>query len=258
MNSLVQSMLVTCQNSAGSLTLAEEVILPPRRIEACSAPQIFRAIVDNFEHFCFGERSFDDFLADVSQQYGSIAFTACGDSASANVKGIAQFFTFLLHTTQKHGLFATALFTPCFVHQFSRTILLHLENATLSPPLYSISRLHQQADARKVTRENLKQLLAERFRFKPNELPPRASTTQPTFRKHLLDVLGGHWSALDEADDDADLLLLKRALRIFNGDLLDADNWAHFCNGCHTSKQHALNDVPSAELPFQITKWMWA
>ena len=240
-NSLVCSACVAWDPPVGERR-ANELVFPPRQIDSCDAGQIFRGLISNFEDFAFNS-SFNDFLQEVAKTYKYIFFSAVGDSASANCKGIAQFLAYIQQMSARHNIVCTGMFTPCFAHQFSRVLLLHLEQSSVSAALYSISRLHQSSAARKSASGAMRQLLQDRFRYHENTFPPEGPTTSPAFREHLTRLLTGIWDP-DEVDDGT-LGLVRRALRFFNGDLRDEKNWSHYCCGsrCHTSHQQALNEA---------------
>ena len=221
---------------------AHEVIFPPRAIDACDAKHIFRGLLSNFEDFAFS-KDFESFLADAAKAYKYVTLSAVGDSASANCSGVVKFFMLLHQLAKRHNMNLTAIFLPCFLHQFSRVLLLHLDHTAVTAPLYSMSRMHQNASTRKATCLTLKRLVAGRFRFRENTFPPNVPTTSPSFREHLLKLLTGSWDPDTMNDDEQQLL--QQALKFFNGNLLDQGHWMHYCTGrdCHTNESHAANDA---------------
>ena len=153
---------------------AHEFVFPPRAIDACDAKHIFRGLVGNFEEFMFA-RSFELFLEDAAKAYKHIALSAVGDSAGANCSGIVKFFALVRQLATEHHINMTAIFLPCFLHQFSRILLLHLDHSSVTAPLYSISRMHQQASTRKATCESLKRLLTRTHFLQCAPRPQRSS-----------------------------------------------------------------------------------
>ena len=237
------------QDAAGN-PVAEELVLPPRELGSCNAEQIIRGLVDSLERFGFG-KSFSEFLQAAADVYQHINVCAVGDSASANCKGITLLFLYLQDLAEQHNILVTCFFTPCLIHQYARVLLLHLEHRALSASLYSISRLHQQAPTRRLTEASLRQLLLDRFDFRPDSMPPRCPATDRNFRRHLVEVLSGDWLEDPSESQDAELQLLRRCLDFFNGDLVNSQALTHHCKrGCHMSKQHALNDVPGCPSVF--------
>ena len=196
-NSLVSSACVVWSDGLGE-ACSQELVFPPREIANCNSEQIFRGIINNWEQYALGS-SFDAFFEAASKLYHHISVSAVGDSASANVKGIAELFAYLRQLAAKHDIMLTGIFCPCYVHQFVRVLLLHLEHRDISAALYSVSRLHQQSTTRQQTKSALKQALAERFHFVPDSLPPVCPTTRPEFRRHLHEVLLCDWLPTEDA-----------------------------------------------------------
>ncbi|CAE7247228.1 unnamed protein product [Symbiodinium sp. CCMP2592] len=202
-NSLVCSACVAWDPPCGERR-ANELVFPPRQINSCDAGQIFRGLISNFEDFAF-DSSFDGFVQEVAKAYKYIFISAVGDSASANCKGIAQFLAYIQQLSARHNIVCTGIFTPCFAHQFSRVLLLHLEQSSVSAALYSISRLHQNSATRKSASGAMRQLLQQRFQYHENTFPPEGPTTSPAFRQHLTRLLTGIWDP-DEVDDAWEIL----------------------------------------------------
>ena len=110
-NSLVSSTLVAWSDFQGNV-YGEELVFPPRQLGACSAEQIFRGLLANFERFAFG-KSWNEFMEHAAKQFQQLSICAVGDSASANMKGIVEVFAFLREEGQKHGILVTSLFSQC-------------------------------------------------------------------------------------------------------------------------------------------------
>ena len=246
-NSLVCSACVSWHEPCDPILKqkANELVFPPREIQSCDAKQIFRGIVDNFEKYAFG-CDCGTFVKEAARAFGSMTVCAVGDSATANLKGIFQFFSLLADLGHQHGITLTSVYTPCFIHQYSRIMLLHLEQQDISSPLYSLSRLHKMSSTRKTTCAAMKQLLLDRFEYKENSFPPRIPSTSASFRKHLAQLLTGRWDdPSDFRDDDREASLVRECLKFFNDDLTNPNKLVHHCSGpeCHSSKQHALQHV---------------
>ena len=228
---------------------ANELVFPPRRIDACDAKQIFRGLVSNFEDFAFGAK-FSDFFVEAGKAYSHIHLSAVGDAASANCKGILQFFGHLHDLARRHNVVLTSVFSPCLIHQLARILLLHLEQRAVSAALYSITRLHQQAATRKATSEALRRLLLERFDYRENTFPPDSPITSASFRNNLARLLTGVWDP--NACDEARHSLVIKTLQFFNGNLADEGKWSHYCAGreCHRNRQHAMNEATKLQPGF--------
>ncbi|CAJ1434888.1 unnamed protein product [Effrenium voratum] len=219
----------------------EDLVFPPRQLSSTAAKHIGTALLDNFET-CFFGCSVKDFFAKMSAEYQCLSFITVGDAASANVKCMSELFAFLSKTGREHDVSVIAIYTPCFMHQLVRVILLHLAHQKLTASLYSISRITQHTTARKRMLSTMKRLLMERFDFHADSTPPICTATSRSFRKHLQSLLLGTSDDALEAAAVHDSQILK-CLEFFNGDILDGSTWSHFCKGCHRSRQHALNDA---------------
>ena len=226
----------------------EPLVFAPRQLSSTNAAHVGTAVVLNLEEGLFG-CTVDAFVKHAAKIYSVLNFILVGDAATSNRKVVAHLAHYIMQIARGTNLVVTFSWNACFLHQLSRTILLHLEHQQLSPALYSITRLHQHSNTRKQTMQAMREALRERFDFRPNEQPPDCPATQPYFRRHLFALLGevGAWDG-ETADNPAEHQaekseLLRKLLNFFNGNLTDSTRWSHFCNNCHRSKEHALEEA---------------
>ena len=133
---------------------------------------------------------------------------------------------------QKYNVVTTATFSHCGLHQMSRILGLHLERQALKAALFSITRLHQHATIRDDTRDAMLLLLRRKFRFRPNARPPLCALTSSHVRESLFQLITGTW----QGESDWETLPERQAsvlefLKFFNGNLLDQNDWSHWCSG---------------------------
>ena len=220
---------------------AHEVILPPIRLANTSSPQIAAGLSRVFELHLLGT-GWEVFLQTISKSFSNIHFAVVADSAAANLKFLRHWLKFLRDKAKDVGVTLTATFTPCLLQQMSRIIDLNLQRQgdpgqDLSSALYSISRLSQHSVLRDKTMKALHAELIRCFRWRRGS-PPDLPTNQRQFRSSLLQILAGSWGAPRSEEEKR----LSELFGFFNGDLLDAENWHHYCGErCCKNEQDALN-----------------
>lgn len=240
-HSLVCSGCVTIKDCLGETK--EEIILPAQGVESTKSEAIGGNLVNSFERYLFGS-SFDTFILTLAGKFSNVNFCCVGDSAGANLKLAEQLFSYLRQVCRKHGIFMTANFTPCQLHQAARILGLYLEHNALSTALFSCTRLHQHTNTRKKFRDRMKVLLSERFQYFANQRPPLCAFTTSRFRRNLFELLSGSWRGETEEEvHSARTDMVKQALLFFNGNISQNGSWSHYCNGCHKNEHEARQHV---------------
>lgn len=239
-HSFVSTAVVQCCDQLG--TTKEEVVFPCRKLSTTSAQHVGTAMVSNLEYL-FGS-DLNNAIQKLAATHTCVNFMAVGDAATSNVKSIAQFFQYMAKLGKTHGIVVTSCFSVCQLHQLSRILALFLERQALTAAIYSVSRLHQHSTTRDLTKNAMKLLLQRRFVFRANAMPPASQLTSATSRRSLLCLLTETWRG---EDDDANLEIGKRkaaavqaCLDFFNGDLLNQQQWTHYCSGCCSGREESL------------------
>eukprot|EP00438_Fugacium_kawagutii_P033552 Skav211086 [mRNA] locus=scaffold2002:157101:157934:+ [translate_table: standard] len=242
-HSFVSTAVVQCSDKLG--TFKEEVTFPCRKLSTTAAQHIGSALVANFEYL-FGCQ-LDQAIQKLASSHACVNFIAVGDAATANLKSIMQLFVYLGELGKTHGIVVTGNFSVCLLHQLARILALHIERQALTPALFSISRLHQHSTTRDMTKEAMKLRLQQRFRFHADQFPPASRLNSPENRRLLMCLLAGTWPG---ESDDGSLDLGKRkaaiqgCLDFFNGDILNQEEWVHYCQGCCSSRAESLQRAP--------------
>lgn len=246
-HSFVMSGCVCIQYSNG-LQRKEELVLPPRQLTSTSAAHVGTSIMDCLERHLFGT-SFATWISNISNRFGAVNFIAVADSATSNVKCISQMFSFARLLGRQYGITVTACFTSCLLHQCARMIALHLEHQSMATSLFSITRLHQHANARAAVKDAMKIILQKKFKCIRDRDPPDCVGTSERFRLDLFKLLSGLWTGEVSAEEaSVRKELIKEALEFFNGDILQTEEIQHFCPaGCHRSEQAALDHATRIE-----------
>ena len=238
-HSMVTSGCVSILYPNGS-RCKEEVVWPPRQLTATAAQHIGSGLVENMEKYLFGT-SLGTWVQQISSRFGCLNLVFVADSATANLKCISQLFSFLLILGRQYGITVTACYTSCMLHQCARLVALHIEHQALANALFSITRLHQHSNSRDAVKASMKKILRRKFRYVPDQDPPQCVGTCPRFRQNLFKLLTGLWSGEMEAEEATTRKeILKEAITFFNGDILDTTAIFHYCQGCHSSEQVAL------------------
>ena len=226
----------------------QPLVFAPVEVATTSAACVGAAIVSNLESL-FGS-DLEQFLAKTAKLYRVLSIMLVGDAATSNRKFVSHLIPYCFEIASAHDLVMTMSWSPCFLHQLARILLIHLEHQRLSAALFSISRLHQHSETRKKTLVSLQHVLHARFDFQQGQRPPACAATQADFRRHLESLLSetACWdgeldSTRAQAQKTERIQLLERLLRFFNGDLSDGSRISHFCNGCHRDRQHAVEEA---------------
>ena len=218
---------------------ANEVVFPCREISATSGQQVGTANVHNLEYL-FG-CPLDEAMEKLRDKRHDLQLVAVGDAATSNVKCIFELFNYVIWKGKQVGVAVTCVFTMCFLHQLARLLSLYLSHQALTASMYSITRLHQHSSSRDSTKQAMKLLLQQRFRYQRGVA---VNATKSSSRRILLSLLSNSW---DGEEDHAQMperqALFQEILDFFNGDLLNQHEWFHYCDGCHKSKAHALQHV---------------
>ena len=219
-----------------------ELVFPARMLAATAARHIGTANVDNLEYL-FG-CSLDEAIKKVSQTHELLCLVATGDAATGNISMIHQFLSYAICEGKRHGLVVTGVFTMCLLHQMARLLTIFLSHQALTASLYSISKLTQHAASRDATKEAMKLLLQQRFRYHKG-LPTNSSSC----RSGLFFLLT---NSHDEDDGQQGVSHRTQAIKdlmdFFNGNLLDQQEWTHFCDGCHASRSEALQHATRSDV----------
>ena len=249
----MHSMVMTGSISwtdASCVERQEELNFPPRKVRSTTAACIGSTLLENFEVYLFG-CDFPEAIRQLGSQFSSIGFHCVADSASANLKVVRKLFTYLVAKGKEAGVVATCAFTPCLLHQLMRVVLLLLEQKKVAASLYSITRIQLHTASQQRCLDTMHALLEQRFRFEEDTAPPNLPTTATYFRNRLKEML---LNALDNVMEDDEETFRKKGTQIerlldfFNGDIANKNDWTHFCNGCHTGRDHAFRDVPGLQL----------
>ena len=250
-HSFVCSGCVAWTSVEGS-SRSEPLVFPPRELENVDAQHIGAALLLNLEKYLFGT-TLSEFLAKAAKRFRVMSVALVGDAATANRKVVSQLFHHLSQAATAHDVVMTMSWTPCFLHQCARILLLQLEQRQLSAGLYSITRLHQHSNTRQKTAESMRRLLAERFEYTRD--PPPVAVICPSngtaFRSSLFQLLSelGGWDG-EAAESAPEILsersdLLQRLLHFFNGNITQSERWTHHCVGsdCHRNREEASREV---------------
>lgn len=211
-------------------SLKDEVVWPARQLSATASQHIGTAIIENLEHL-FG-MDLESAIEELANKKVSLNLVCVGDAASANLKCASLLFSHVLSLGQKNNVVVTANFSHCGLHQMCRILALHLERQALKAALFSISRLHQHSSIRDDTRDALLVLLRRRFRFRQNARPPLCTFTSSHMRDSLFQLLTGSWPGEGDSESMSDRSTsMQNFMKFFNGNLLDQDEWSHYCSG---------------------------
>ena len=119
-----------------------ELVLPPVQLNSTDAPQLAAAVAHTLEAHVF-HSSLPEFLEKAARTYGSLNFSLVADCASANLKFIRHFLSYVQAEGAERGLLVTATFAPCMLHQLARIPTMKMSLQGVSAPLFSVTRLMQ-------------------------------------------------------------------------------------------------------------------
>ena len=127
----------------------EPLVFPPRELATTSAACVGSGLVTNLEHLFGPGMDMEQFIAKTATVYRVLSLLLVGDAATSNRKAVSQLIPYCVQIAAEHDLVLTMSWSPCFLHQLARVLLIHLEHQKISSALYSISRLHQHSETRK-------------------------------------------------------------------------------------------------------------
>lgn len=241
---------------------AERVVLPPVAVEGTDHACLSTALFQSFRKHVFG-RDLKDAVLWLRNNCALTIFVFVHDSASANLLALSLMRALLLLQADAHMTLAPIMvcLERCSLHQVGRVSGDLLAKYKLKAGLYCMGKLFTLKRNRNTLKTAIRKVVAA-MSWEVGAVGSTSISGSPIFRSALKNLLMFRWS--DPADEKASSLQVafQEFFDFWNGDPTASPT--HFCNGCHSSKQAAIDDgtkktlalLELSNLDFMPSRWM--